>query len=201
VPRVPGTGAATLHAAWPRPNTRTRAPGAPSGREERAGTGGCSGPAVGSPGPATAAGAARDPRLGCTAPRWRGLTPESALRIARTHPGGGTSPVAGAAPMCVGRGCPRVARCISMGPESARSSGSRRTCVRSRRRASTVSAGAGRQHQGYTAAFHAAERAALHAIEQADLGLAWEDLRRSLRAKMEGSGAVGQTWHRRCRPC
>ena len=47
-----------------------------------------------------------------------------------------------------------------------------------------------RQHQGHTEAFHAAERAALHAIEQADRGPVWDDLRRTLHSLMEGRGAL-----------
>jgi hypothetical protein len=47
-----------------------------------------------------------------------------------------------------------------------------------------------RQHQGQAEAFHAAERAALHAIEEADRGPAWEELRRTLGGLMEGSGAL-----------
>ncbi|HEY3063644.1 MAG TPA: hypothetical protein VGL99_32125 [Chloroflexota bacterium] len=47
-----------------------------------------------------------------------------------------------------------------------------------------------RQHQGQAEAFQAAELAALHAIEQADRGPAWEVLRRRLRGLMEGSDAL-----------
>ncbi len=47
-----------------------------------------------------------------------------------------------------------------------------------------------RQHEGHTTAFHAAEQAALHEIEQADRGPAWDDLRRTLRHLMEGSGSL-----------
>ena len=38
-----------------------------------------------------------------------------------------------------------------------------------------------RQKHGQAEVFQAAERAALHAIEQTDRGPAWEELRRSLR--------------------
>ena len=47
-----------------------------------------------------------------------------------------------------------------------------------------------RQKQGQAEAFQAAERAALHAIEQTDRGPAWEELRRTLRGLMEGSNAL-----------
>ena len=47
-----------------------------------------------------------------------------------------------------------------------------------------------RQHQAHTDAFLAAERAALHAIEQADIGPAWEELRRALLDQMEGANAL-----------
>ncbi len=47
-----------------------------------------------------------------------------------------------------------------------------------------------RRHQGHTEAFHAAEQAALHAIERADCGPAWEELRHTLRGLMEGRAAL-----------
>jgi hypothetical protein len=47
-----------------------------------------------------------------------------------------------------------------------------------------------RRHEGHTEAFHTAERAALHAIEQADRGPEWEHLRRTLRGLMEGTGSL-----------
>ena len=47
-----------------------------------------------------------------------------------------------------------------------------------------------RQKQGQAEVFQAAERAALHAIEQTDRGPAWEELRRSLRGLMEGSNGL-----------
>ena len=50
---------------------------------------------------------------------------------------------------------------------------------------------AGIERVGWQAeVFQAAERAALHAIEQTDRGPAWEELRRSLRGLMEGSNAL-----------
>ena len=47
-----------------------------------------------------------------------------------------------------------------------------------------------RRHDGQAESFRTAERAALHAIEQADLGPAWEELRRSLHGMMEGGDAL-----------
>jgi hypothetical protein len=47
-----------------------------------------------------------------------------------------------------------------------------------------------RRHEGHTAAFHAAEQAALHVIEQADRGPTWDELRRTLRGLMEGSTSL-----------
>ena len=47
-----------------------------------------------------------------------------------------------------------------------------------------------RQHEGQAEIFLAAERSALHAIEQTDRGLAWEELRRRLHELMEGSNAL-----------
>jgi hypothetical protein len=47
-----------------------------------------------------------------------------------------------------------------------------------------------RRHEGHTARLHAAEKAALHLIEQTERGPAWEDLRRTLRDLMEGSGSL-----------
>ncbi len=47
-----------------------------------------------------------------------------------------------------------------------------------------------RRHEGHTKPFHAAERAALHVIEQADRGPEWEDVRRTLSGLMEGSRSL-----------
>jgi hypothetical protein len=47
-----------------------------------------------------------------------------------------------------------------------------------------------RRHEGHTERFHAAERAALHTIEQTDRGPEWEALRTTLRGLMEGSGSL-----------
>jgi hypothetical protein len=47
-----------------------------------------------------------------------------------------------------------------------------------------------RRHADQTARLEAAERAALHAIEQAERGPAWDDLRRTLEHLMEGRGAL-----------
>jgi hypothetical protein len=47
-----------------------------------------------------------------------------------------------------------------------------------------------RRHEGHPERLHAAEQAALHAIEQTDRGPNWEDLRRTLNNLMEGSGSL-----------
>ena len=64
-----------------------------------------------------------------------------------------------------------------------------------------------RRHADQTARLEAAERAALHAIEQAERGPAWEELRRTLWQLMEGRGALlpwkqehGQPGHTAERP-
>jgi hypothetical protein len=47
-----------------------------------------------------------------------------------------------------------------------------------------------RRHEGHTAAFHAAEQAALRALEQVDRGAEWDDLRRTLLGLMEGTASL-----------
>jgi hypothetical protein len=51
-----------------------------------------------------------------------------------------------------------------------------------------------RQHEGHTASLHSAEQAAVHGIEQSGRGEEWEDVRRTLRGLMEGSGSL-LSWH------
>jgi hypothetical protein len=47
-----------------------------------------------------------------------------------------------------------------------------------------------RTHEGHTEEMHAAERAALHIIEQTDRGPDWEELRRTLTNMMEGMASL-----------
>jgi hypothetical protein len=47
-----------------------------------------------------------------------------------------------------------------------------------------------RQHRGHTDTLHAAEQAALQAIEQTNAHAAWEDLRHTLHDLMEGSSSL-----------
>jgi hypothetical protein len=51
-----------------------------------------------------------------------------------------------------------------------------------------------REHEGHTARLHAAEQEAVHAIAQAGRGPEWEEVRRTLRSLMEGSGSL-LSWH------